>query len=265
MQNIFLTFAYLLSSITFVIAAEQPRPLLVNDNEWPPYFFSPSQTYNDIEYIGIAKELLNACILPSEYQINYRKLPIKRTHVYMQSGQLDLAVYSYKAEREQYVVYGKEPIFTSEYGFAVKSGSNISISSLDDLSPLIIGNLAGLAYTKELRDIIEHKRVFNQVVDSYSIAALFGQLLATPARIQIIPESKETLFWQTQVMNLQDEIDILDYQIKAKQYFVTLSKNSKHVKDDTTFLSDIDNCLKAAKNSGLYQSIVSKYGNKNVN
>ena len=103
----------------------------INDINWPPYFFIDNQTKKYT--LGIGKEILNHCIKQAGYEVNYIRLPIKRTHHYMKQGILDITVYSYNKSREDFLLYSKEPIFSSEYGFLVRADSNIEINTIDDV------------------------------------------------------------------------------------------------------------------------------------
>lgn len=241
------------------IAISKP-PLFINDVEWPPFFFS------DIENgkVGLGKELLNYCINNSSYTLHYKTLPIKRTHTYMQSGELDISVYSYKKERESFVHYGKEPIFFTNYGFASKASDNISIQSMADVKQYHFGHLAGLAHTKELMKIIEGKKALNQVSVAYDIDALFFQLLAKPQRFQIMANALETFQWRAKQLNISEEIKIHDYILARKPYFVTVSKTSKNIKDPAKFLTQFDHCLSRLKQSNTYNNMTNKYGLKPI-
>ena len=232
----------------------------INHTNWPPYLFSPVKVVDQQRFYGLARDVIDYCLAKHNQTANYIPLPIKRTHVYMKNGQLDLAIYSYKKDREQFVIYSKEPIFTSEYGFAVLKNSDIEITDLSDLSPYRFGHLAGLAHTPALSEIVELKRQQNLVVNGYSVKALFGQLLAKPSRIDILANSKETLLWQIKALGLQDKIKILDYTVSQKNYFLTLSKQSNNISNPTAFLDQMDTCFKAIKQNGKYKKFLAYYG-----
>ncbi|SEK36154.1 hypothetical protein SAMN05216262_101161 [Colwellia chukchiensis] len=107
--------------------------------------------------IGFGKEILDICLEQTTYQAQYKTLPIKRTHVYMQTGEIDISVYSYKAERNDSLYYASEVLFSSAYVLASKKDNKLKINSFTDLEPLVIGHLPGLAHTPELLKIIEQK------------------------------------------------------------------------------------------------------------
>lgn len=235
-----------------VHAAERIK---INETFWPPYFF-PSAN----EDAGIGKEVLTQCINNAGYKTSYLNLPIKRTHVYVESGQVDMVVYSYKPERESFVYFGKEPIFDTEYGFVSKANSNIVINDLDDLSGLTIGYLAGLSLTPELLTIIDEKRLYDKVHEGFNIEDMFIQMTSPNPQFDVMPDAKATFYWIAKKMGISDKIQVLDYTIKHKPYYVTVSKKSKAIKDPQLFIQQIDDCIKTMKKDGSYQVILEKYG-----
>ena len=249
---------YLFVFICFCFSANAAEKvtLELNDIDWPPYFVNqPSSPLK-----GIAKELLAHCINPEKYQKNFTVLPIKRTHIYMHQGVLDISIYSYKKERESFVFYSKEPMFTSGYGFVVRADSDIKIKQLSDLSPYVIGNLAGLSHTPEILTILKNKRQNNQVIDGYSIDAMFDQLLAHTPRFDLMINAKETFYWRAKELGITRQVKMLDYPIQRKPYFLTLSKASKNINNKQQFLDDFDNCLINLKSGDKYHKILAKYG-----
>jgi len=230
--------------------------LLLNDINWPPFFFNN----NESSLKGIAKEILEKCIDNNSYHQRFMPLPVKRTHLYMQSGEVDISIYSYKKSREDFVIYSKQPMFISDYGFVVRADSNIDINHLNDLSPYVIGHLAGLSHTPEIMNIIDMKRLNNQVVDGYSIDGMFKSLLLTPSGFDVMINSKETFFWRAKALDITSEVKVLDYTIKQKKYFLTVSKASKNIKDKVAFLDGFDACIIRLKKDGSYKQILNKYG-----
>jgi ABC-type amino acid transport substrate-binding protein len=162
--------------------------LILNDIDWPPFLFPESKN----QLSGLGKDILNECLPKQNFTIEYIKLPVKRTHLYMQSGELDISLYSFKKEREAFVVYSKVPVFTTEYGFAVRSDSNIDIKKIEDLDDLIIGHLAGLSHTPEISTVIEKKRLNGQLSEGRNIDAMFAQLLSSTPRFDIMANNKQT-------------------------------------------------------------------------
>ena len=131
--------------------AGEPHALNIVENDWPPYFFAGKS--NGVE--GFAKELLKMFIPERGYTCNFTFYPVKRMYSYMEKGKLDIALFSYKKERESFLVYGKEPLFTSGYRPVVLTGSDIKIRSLTDFDTLRIGHLAGLKYSRSFLEYVE--------------------------------------------------------------------------------------------------------------
>jgi len=212
------------------------------------------------EGIGLGKDIVNLCLKRMDYQVDYHKLPIKRTHHFMEVGEIDISVYSYKEKRNEILYYGKETLFDSEYGFVVRADSDIEINNLKDLTPYVIGHLAGLTYTPELKSIIDNKIKIDEAITGYSLQAMFSQLLADIPRFQIMANSKISLYWQAKKQGVANKVKVLDYNIKNKAYYLTVSKRSKNINNPKEFLAKVDLCLREIKQNGEYKSIFSKYG-----
>jgi ABC-type amino acid transport substrate-binding protein len=229
--------------------------LILNDIDWPPYFFAEAKS----DLSGLGKDILNECLLKNNFTIEYLKLPVKRTYRYMQSGELDISLYSFKKEREEFVVYGKVPVFTTEYGFAVRADSDIDIQKIEELKNLTIGHLAGLSHTPEISTIIEQKRINGQLTEGNSIDAMFAQLLSSTPRFDIMPNSKQTFYWRATSLGISDKIRVLDFTADYKEYFVTVSKNTQNISDISGFLIDVDKCLVNMRDNGNYNLLLKKY------
>jgi polar amino acid transport system substrate-binding protein len=209
---------------------------------------------------GFGKDIINLCLQRQGHQVKYHELPIKRTHHFMEVGEVDIAVYSYKEKRKEILYYGKEVLFESEYGFMVRANSDIKIDNLVDLEPYVMGHLAGLSYTPELKKIIDDKAEIGEVVIGYSLQSMFSQLLTTPQRFEIMADSKNTFYWQAKNLGVADKIKVLDYNIKNKAYYITVSKRSKNIKNPKGFLDEVDDCLRDIKTSGVFKTILARYG-----
>lgn len=246
----------LLLVLILIVPVSHADPLVLNDVDWPPYMIANKRE----NFAGLAKDILRHCLSGSNYELTYVNLPIKRTHLYMQSGRLDISIYSYKPDREAFIDFGKVPIFTSEYGFAVNAKSDIEINSLDDLDPLMIGHMPGLSHTPELMEIIEEKRDYQRVAEGHNVEALFAQMLSPNPRFDIMPNTKATFYWKARELGLSDQIKVLDFVVAEKDYYVTVSKNSKNILEPLVFLEQIDNCLLLIRESGVYSKFAQQYG-----
>lgn len=239
-------------------ACANERLVNINDIDWPPYFFIDNKTKQFT--LGIAKEILNHCLTKSGYAINYIRLPIQHTYDYMEQGMLDITIYSPKKSRNKSLFYAKEPIFSSEYGFMVRADSDIKITQLEDVIPYQIGHLAGLTYTPEYMKIIQDKLELGQVTVAHNLEVMFAQLLAANPRFEIMADSKATFHWYAKKIGVSEQIKVLDYTIKNKNYFITISKRSEQIENPQALLNKTDACIKQLKQSGEYRAILKKYG-----
>lgn len=232
------------------------QPLTLNNIHWPPYQFSEPNQGRE----GLGTDILKHCTASLDYHLTYETFPVKRTHLFMQRGLLDVTFYSYKSSREEFVYYGKEPIFVSEYGFLAPANSGFEVASLDDVYSLTLGLLAGLSYTPELMEVITTNKANGRVVESNNVLNLVNELAGDNPSIDLVPNSKETFYWMIKEQGLEDRLEVLDYTLARKPYYITVSKASKNIADPQAFLATMDACLKDIKQSGEYDRMSSMYG-----
>jgi len=225
----------------------------VNDNDWPPYFFSG----NTDEPAGIGKELLERCLPNTGYKYEFNHLPIKRMWQGIQSGDLDINIFSHRPGRNQFLYYGKVPIYTASYRPIVRSKSPIEIGAIDDFDTLALGHLAGLKYSPDFLSYVEKRTENENIHVSNSNHSLMRMLLA--GRIDVYVNTRDTVLWNAKRLGVSKEIKVLDYNIRSGDYYVTFSKQSPRVADKKAFLRLIDECLIDLKQSGQYAEILSRY------
>lgn len=233
--------------------AQQVTTLNIVENDWPPYFFAGKKDLPQ----GIAKELLKLCI-PGTYNYSFKFFPVKRMYAYLENGQLDMALFSYKKQRTSFLVYGKEPLFSSSYRPVVLQGKNIRINSIKDFDSLRLGHLAGLKYSKDFFEYIEKRKQAKNLIIATTGNSCIRMLLE--GIIDVFVDTRETILWRAKQIDILDKIKILDYDIQTRDYFVTISKASNLVKDKRDFLNKIDLCIKSSKENGQYKMITEKYG-----
>jgi ABC-type amino acid transport substrate-binding protein len=244
-----------LCSCLFNATCFAQQKVVINDVEWPPYFFIGDTK----KQLGLGKELINTCLTKMNYRPEYHRLPIERTHQLMEKGEIDLTVFSYLESRKSILYYSTEPLFITDYVFMVRAESDIVINKLIDITPYRIGYLAGLTYTPELLKIIIDKDKKNEATAGFSLRSMFSQLLAPTPRFDIIADARDTFYWRAKALGITDRIKVLDYKVKTKKYYITVSKQSKNIKDGISFLKEIDICLLALKRSGEYGTILANY------
>lgn len=249
--NLFIFMAALMLYSSFAISKE----IYINNLEWPPYFFSTPIPPE----LGFGKEIINICMKNTAYQPRYKTLPVMRTHLYMQTGDIDVSVYSYTNERNAYVYYGKEPIFSTSYALASKKDKNIVINNFSDLDNYTIGHLSGLTYTPEILKVINDKKKLQEVTTGYSFKALIRQMLAAPQRFEILLNSRETILWYANQLDITNKITVHDLFIADKNYYLTVSKFSQNILNPEQLLNQLDTCIQNLKINGEYKALALQY------
>ena len=249
--NLFIYMAIFVFYSSFAISKE----VYINNLEWPPYFFSTPI----LPELGFGKEIINMCMKNTAYQPKYKTLPVMRTHLYMQTGDIDVSVYSYTNERNAFVYYGKEPIFSTTYAFASKKDNNIVINKLSDIDNYTVGHLSGLTYTPEILNAINSKKTLQEVTTGYSFKALIRQMLASPQRFELLLNSKETILWYANQLDVTNKITVHDLFIAEKDYYLTVSKFSQNIPDPEQLLNQLDTCIKDLKVNGEYKALALQY------
>ena len=149
-MRIILLWLFVVSSFS---AFAESSALRINDNDWPPYFFGGKEGTPK----GIGKEILHHCLVDSDYKFKFTFYPINRMHKYMEEGELDINIYSYKPERESFLVYGSEPLFVAGYRPIVRKNETRTIDTIADFEPLLLGHLHGLSYSEPFYRYLMHR------------------------------------------------------------------------------------------------------------
>lgn len=255
-KKLFFVLCISLTSTHISAFSAEKSTLLINDADWPPFFI-----HNETSTLqGIVKDLIAQCNDKSKYITDYIKLPIKRTHQFMRNGVLDITAYSYKPSRETFLLYSKQPLFSSEYAFIVPAGSDIVVKTLDDLTPYRLAYISGVSYNKELLNIFNNKKLKDEVIVGYNIDSMLSKLQSPIPRFDIMIYSLETFLWHIQQKGMTNKVKALDYQFIPKEYFLAISKKSKNIIDKQGFIDKFDQCLLDIKSTGEYQNILAKYG-----
>lgn len=259
----FLRFSNILFSIVcfillFFSTIDASDIITVDNPDWPPYFFGSDKKGPK----GIGREIIELGLKRYKGQFRFERFPIKRANHYIKTGDIDIALYSYKKKREGIVYYGKEPLFSTKYRFMVRSNSSIKIRSYKDLNNLVFGYLDGLSFTPELLGVIKRKSRAKEVVNLYSLNSLLRGLAGKYQIFDITADSEVTLLWKASSMKIRDKVKILDYDIGSKNYYLVISKKSRNIDDKEKFLERFDAFLKNIKRDGTYGKIFRKYGAK---
>ena len=262
--------------------AGSSKSLTISDNDWQPFFFAGKNP----EAPGIGREILELC-LPGGASPTFVYYPIKRMFLKIKDGSLDLLVMSYKKEREDFAVYGREKLFSAVYKPFVRKKSDITVKSLTDLDAHRIGGLRGLSYSPEYLKYLQKRfplsfeseksddlkdRIKRQK-DRHDEFWMVGQ---NETLIQGLVDRKIDLFVNTWLnvqflakkMVLSGKIKALDYVVKSGDYFAVIGKKSGWFEPDPehkkkmAFLKELDQCLINIKKNERkkLKAIYQKYG-----
>ncbi|MDE3271843.1 substrate-binding periplasmic protein [Pseudoalteromonas sp. G4] len=230
------------------------QEIIINDPDWPPYFFKGER----YQPIGFAKEVLKLCLPKTGYQARFAYHPIKRMRNYIESGKIDVHIYSYKPTRESFLNFGKEPIFKTSYKPFINKKSPFEIHSIEDFKGLRIGHLQGLKYSTDYLRYLESKLDSGYVRSVTTNVSLIT--LLHDQKIDTFVNTVDTVYWLSTTLGMREDILAVDFDIQTKDYFVAVSKKSSRIKDKNAFLNTLDKCIKASKASGLYDKIKAGYG-----
>ena len=239
-------------------ASPEPTPakpqVIVNDLSWPPYYLGGQPDRPK----GFAKEVLELCIPETGFTPHFVPYPIPRMYPMLENGTLDVHIVSHRPEREAYLAYGTEPVFHSSYRPVVRVGSGIEIHSIEDFDPLRLGHISGLKYTEAFLDYVERrdKEGHLETVTQEEIA--LRMLVA--GRIDVYVGSPPGARWVAQEMGIGDRIEVLDFDLRTRPYYVVVSKRSANVHDPVAFHDAVDRCLREIKSDGRYAEIARRYG-----
>jgi len=254
-NHLFLMAAALVVALSTPSYAEDEKPtLLIADNDWRPWFNGPE----NVESPGFAKEIIQRCVTVAGYDPTFKQFPIKRMISMMQSGAMDISIFSFKPGRTEFLAYSSEPLFFESYVPFVKKGSGIKIKKIADFDPLRLGHMNGLTYSKDYFAYIKQRQKAKKIditIDSES-----NILKLASGRIDVFVDTRASVTSLLNRMGLTDQIKSVDYTVKSGEYFITLSKQSKNVPDIPGFLAEIDDCIKNMKNNLEYSELAAHYG-----
>jgi polar amino acid transport system substrate-binding protein len=229
------------------------QPIVINDPEWPPYFFAGQADHPP----GLMKEILNQCLTRMKIPFEFKFQPIERMQVGMEQGTIDINIFSYKKEREKIMQFGKEVMLTSRYVPIVRADSNYKLNNIKDFDPYRLGHTIGLRYSQEFYDYIQ-KRKLAQTLDESSKEEFNIRKLAAN-RIDVFVSTDSTILYVAKRIGLSDKIKLLDFNIQKADYFIAVSKKSPRIPDRTAFINQLEGCIRDLRKSGEICGISQKY------
>lgn len=231
------------------------RALTVSAPDWPPFFIQESKTSR-----GMGWEILSQCGEKIDPNVTFDMYPIRRMFKYMELGELDINIMSYKQDRAKIVEYGKEVVFSNSYGVWTGNHVTTPIRRLADLDGLSLGQLVGLRPSDQVRDYFAKRLKRNGAQESLELndPDQVIKMLANKRLDATIISSPE-IRWRSKKLGLHQKIKNTNYSVQTQDYFFVISKQSPFYRKDPTIIRRLDTCVKTMKLSGRWQALKRQY------
>ncbi|SMF51747.1 substrate-binding periplasmic protein [Pseudobacteriovorax antillogorgiicola] len=229
-------------------------PLVVNDPKWPPFFYGGKQP----QAPGFGKEILSSCLDSIDVPYKYRFFPIARNRVGMQQGTVDLNIYSFKPSREEFLHFGKEPLFELSYHPVSLKEQEVKIKRIEDFDQYRLGHQIGFRYSDEFLEYVNQRREKGTLDETNSNISNFRKLLQK--RIDVFVSTTASIGSVSKDMGIQGEIEVLPFLIRRSPYYVAISRKSPRIKQPQLLLEKIDQCIHQLKSNKSYCQVAKSYG-----
>ncbi len=237
--------ALLCCSINMAFADE--RPLLIVAEELPPFEFLQNN-----EPVGINVDIAKTIFKKMRVPIVINIMPWKRAWSFIEGGLAD-AVFStsHKIDREPYLIYPTEEMWTANYVFFVKKANKKpNFTGYADAKNLTVGITRGNSYNE---DFFKANLLLEASTDlETNIRKLAG------GRIDLVPIDKEVGLATLKKLNLQNDITYYDVILFSKKYYMPFAKNSTYP-NIQQIAEQFEQELIKLKASGEYDKIRSKW------
>lgn len=232
--------------------------IVVEDTDWRPWTFGGAEDHPP----GFAKEVLDRCLRSVGHKPRYLDYPVVRLYEALENGDLDLHVMSRQPERERYVVYGEEPLFTARYRPIVRVDEPVRIRELGDLDSLRLGHVRGLRYSDEYLEYLEARLAAGTADETVSNESILRMLVA--GRIDAFVNQAATSRWFAHQLGLADRIRIEEFDIRTSDYFLVVSRRTTAVDDPAALVAELDECIAALKLAPAWGELRRKYAIESV-
>lgn len=226
------------------------KTILLSSDEYIPYEFMQNGILK-----GIATDTVNAVFKQLGFHTDIKTSPWVRTVELAKNGEVD-GIFSafHSTEREEYLIYTKEPIAYATQTFYILKGNNFKYDgTIESLTPYRIGILRAFSYGDE----------FDQAVTEGTLNVSIGEDFVSnidklvSGRIDVFIENKYAAEYYIKSKNLQDQV--VPYKknlIELRPLYLCFSKRRNL---DPELIQDFDVVLKQMKADGSYQKIVDEY------
>ncbi len=246
-----------ISSLCLLTETALARQLVVSTPDWPPFYVHDS---NIPTRRGIAWDILTQCSNSLNHAVKFDMYPIKRMFKYMEKGELDINIMSFKADRTKHVEYGKEVIFENTYSIWVHKNETQMIRSLQDLNSFSMAQLIGLRPSDDFNKWYDSKMNAKIPNESHVVNSLEQVLkMLANQRIQATAASSPETRWRANRLGLLPSIKDSGLTLQKQPYFFVVAKESPFYKQDPNILQKMDQCLRQMKRNGQWSELKKYY------
>ena len=238
------------------------RSLTISAPDWPPFYIHDS---DNPDHRGLAWDIVSSCVKSLAVDAEYEMYPIRRMFRYMELGELDLNIMSYKADRAKSVEFGKEIVFENSYGVWTSGSYRRQIRSIADLRDASIAQLIGLRPSDEFKAFMEERLArASENPDSQKDTLVVNdpdqivKMLAS-GRIDATVASVAEISWRARRLGLQNKIRFSGLVVQKQKYFFVVSRSSPYTRARPDLTRRMDQCVKELKKNGRMSQIHGRY------
>ncbi len=196
--------------------ATEQKPLRIITETWAPFSYQEGH-----EVKGVITDIVRKVFADMHVPVTFEVFPWKRAVIMLKRGEGD-ALYSasYKAERANFLIYPKHPIYQVKYLFYSRKGSNFSFDG--DVSHLRgkIGAMRGYSYTDafwngqgySIEEVSRLEQNFRKL--------LKGEIDAFPASQKVAEAMMKKEGYRS------EEFDVSTVPLAVKDYYLTFRKGT---------------------------------------
>ena len=239
-------------------ATAAARPLTVSSPDWPPFYIQDSE--KPLEH-GFAGDILDICAAKIDPNADFHAYPIRRMMKYMERGELDINIMSFKPDRALFMDYGKEMVFENSYVVWKRRSLSNSISSIHYLDSLRIAQLVGIRPSDEFREWFDLRLKSKSEIDTLVLnnTDQIVKMLAHD-RSDVTVSSLAEMKWRSNKLGLSKYVVNTGLVIKKQDYFLVIAKASPLYKRDPQILNKFDSCVTRLKSTGRWAQLQKYYG-----
>ena len=243
----------LLVSVSSLASA---RSLTVSAPDWPPFYIHEDNSKGK----GMAWEILEICASRIDKNAVFDMYPIRRMFKYMERGELDVNLMSFKPDRAKTLDYGKELVFENQYDVWARASLKKPIKSIADLNNLSIAQMVGLRPSDEFRSWFDNRLKSNSPIETLQLnhPEQVFEMLAHD-RIDATVISSQEARWRTKRMGISSKVKDTGFSLKSHSYFVVIAKESPLYKQDPGILGRMDQCVRDLKANGTWARLKAHY------